>query len=59
MTAKQRRRLTAGPFTVELTTEEILEDLSWPGRPPGRWLEPEEPRELPARPRRDDAARAA
>jgi hypothetical protein len=29
------------PFTIELTEEEILEDLCWPHPPPGRWnLEP-------------------
>ena len=36
MTRRQRNRL-AGPLTVELTNDEILEDLSWPGRPPGQW----------------------
>jgi hypothetical protein len=25
------------PFTIELTQEEILEDLCWPHPPPGRW----------------------
>jgi hypothetical protein len=31
----------AGPFTIELTQEEILEDLCWPHAPPGQWsLEP-------------------
>jgi hypothetical protein len=39
MTPEQRRRLAAGPFRIELTNEEILEDLSYPGRPPGRWLD--------------------
>ena len=39
MTAEDRRRLLAGPFTITLTTEEILEDLLWPGRLPGPWLD--------------------
>ena len=39
MTPKQRRRLMGGQFRIELTQEEVLEDLSWPGPPPGRWLE--------------------
>jgi hypothetical protein len=31
------------PFTIELSQEEILEDLFWPHPPPGRWrLEPPE-----------------
>jgi hypothetical protein len=31
------------PFTIELSQEEILEDLFWPHPPPGRWrLEPAE-----------------
>jgi lysophospholipase L1-like esterase len=28
---------TPGPVTIELTEEEILEDLSWPHPPPGKW----------------------
>ena len=27
------------PFTIDITMEEIVEDLNWPGRPPGRWFE--------------------
>jgi lysophospholipase L1-like esterase len=34
---------THHPLTVELTDEEILEDLSWPGPPPGRWPVPTAP----------------
>jgi hypothetical protein len=29
--------LATRPVAVELTQEEILEDLSWPHPPPGRW----------------------
>jgi hypothetical protein len=25
------------PFTIELTEEEVLEDLCWPHPPPGQW----------------------
>jgi hypothetical protein len=33
--------MNLGPFTIELTEEEILEDLCWPHPPPGQWrLEP-------------------
>jgi hypothetical protein len=41
MTPRYRRYdLTSRPFalTVELTNEEILEDLCWPGSSPGQWL---------------------
>jgi hypothetical protein len=31
----------AGPFKIEISQEEILEDLSWPNPPPGQWrIEP-------------------
>jgi hypothetical protein len=30
-------RPTQGPFSLDLTLEEVLEDLCWPGPPPGRW----------------------
>lgn len=25
------------PFEIEISQEEILEDLCWPNRPPGQW----------------------
>ena len=32
---------SAGPFKIEISQEEILEDLSWPNPPPGQWrIEP-------------------
>jgi hypothetical protein len=31
----------AGPLKIEISQEEILEDLSWPNLPPGQWrIEP-------------------
>lgn len=27
------------PLRIELSGDEILADLSWPGRPPGGWLD--------------------
>jgi hypothetical protein len=31
----------AGPLKIEISQEEILEDLSWPNPPPGQWrIEP-------------------
>ena len=27
-------------LAIDLTMEEVLEDLCWPGRPPGRWEVP-------------------
>ncbi len=29
------------PLHVELSAAEVLADLAWPGRPPGRWFERE------------------
>ena len=29
-------------MNIEITMEEILEDLCWPGPPPGRWEVPED-----------------
>jgi hypothetical protein len=26
---------------VEITDDDILESLAWPGLPPGRWLDPD------------------
>lgn len=34
------RRPTTGPFGIDLTMEEVLEDLCWPAPPPGRWQGP-------------------
>jgi hypothetical protein len=39
MFAKRPTRVPA-EFSISLTTEEILEDLSYPGPPPGRWQVP-------------------
>ena len=36
MSPEKRRRIT-GPFKIDVTQEEILEDLLWPERPPGQW----------------------
>ena len=33
---------------IDITDEEILADLSWPGPPPGRWSVPAQLRELDA-----------
>ena len=30
-----------GPLRIDLNNDEILADLSWPGPPPGRWLDRE------------------
>jgi hypothetical protein len=38
MIPNDRSDVTPGPFTVEFTLEEILEELAWPGPPPGQWL---------------------
>ncbi len=38
MTFEQRRRLVTGPLAIELTQEEILADLCYPGPQPGQWL---------------------
>jgi hypothetical protein len=39
-----------GPYTIELTQDEILEDLFWPHPSPGEWhLEPESPGPVPGR----------
>ena len=35
---------------IEITEEEILADLAWPGPPPGRWPVPEPTREPAAAP---------
>ena len=35
-------------MNIDITIEEILEDLCWPGPPPGRWELPEDDR-IPAR----------
>ena len=40
MSRRRRRRRRAaelGPLNVEITDDEILAALSWPGPPPGRW----------------------
>jgi hypothetical protein len=36
---------SAGPFKIEISQEDILEDLCWPNRPPGQWRvePPQEP----------------
>jgi hypothetical protein len=39
LTPEQCRCLLAGQLTIEITQEELVEDLCWPGRPPGQWLE--------------------
>jgi len=40
-------------MNIEITIEEILEDLCWPGPPPGNWRwelrEQPEPDQIPAR----------
>jgi hypothetical protein len=33
-------------MNIDITIEEILEDLCWPGPPPGRWEPPED--QIPA-----------
>ena len=38
MTPEHHRRLITGPLTIEITDEDILEALAYPGRPPGQWL---------------------
>jgi hypothetical protein len=38
MTTEQQRRLVTGPLTFEVSQEEILAELCWPGPPPGQWL---------------------
>jgi lysophospholipase L1-like esterase len=37
LSAALANRPPTDPFTIELTEEEVLEDLSWPHPPPGRW----------------------
>jgi hypothetical protein len=37
MNPQDHNGLPADPPTIEITEEEILADLSWPGPPPGRW----------------------
>ena len=36
----QDRRLTPDPPSIEITQDEILADLAWPGPPPSLWLVP-------------------
>jgi hypothetical protein len=37
MSPHNRSGLPADPPAIEITEEEILADLCWPGPPPGRW----------------------
>jgi hypothetical protein len=34
---KPRASDAAAPFKIEISQEEILEDLCWPNPPPGEW----------------------
>lgn len=41
LSAALPQRREGPPFAIELTDEEVLEDLCWPHPPPGRWRLPE------------------
>lgn len=41
LSAALAQRRARPPYEVELTDDEVLEDLCWPNPPPGRWALPE------------------